>query len=49
MSSLLRNEFNKFNYTEMGILDSIYHMTLKLLKNRIFCYLFSNVKLDVIT
>ena len=36
--SLFRNEFNKFNNTLTGarILDSIYHMTLKLLKNRIF-------------
>ena len=29
--SLFRNEFNKFNKTEARMLDSIYHMTLKLL------------------
>ena len=34
--SLFRNEFNKFNNTGAGMLDSIYHMTLKLLKNHIF-------------
>ena len=28
-----RNKFYKFNNTRAGILDSIYHMTLKLLKN----------------
>ena len=28
--SLFRNKFNKFNYTGAGMLDSIYHMTLKL-------------------
>ena len=28
--SLFRSEFNKFNYTEARMLDSIYHMTLKL-------------------
>ena len=28
--SLIRNEFNKFNNTRARILDSIYHMTLKL-------------------
>ena len=33
--SLLRNELNKFNNTEARLLDSIYHMTFKLLKNRI--------------
>ena len=27
--SLFRNEFNKFNNTGAGMLDSIYHMTLK--------------------
>ena len=31
--SLFRNEFNKFNNTGTRILDSIYHMTSKLLKN----------------
>ena len=30
--SLFCNEFNKFNNTGAGMLDSIYHMTLKLLK-----------------
>ena len=30
--SLFRNEFNKFNNTGARMLDSIYHMTLKLLK-----------------
>ena len=29
--SHFRNEFNKFNYTRARMLDSIYHMTLKLL------------------
>ena len=28
--SLFHNEFNKFNNTEAGMLDSTYHMTLKL-------------------
>ena len=30
--SLFRNKFNNFNNTRAGMLDSIYHMTLKLLK-----------------
>ena len=34
--SLFCNEFNKFNNTRAQMLDSIYHMTFKLLKNRIF-------------
>ena len=34
--SLFRNEFNKFNTTGARMLDSIYHMTLKLVKNHIF-------------
>ena len=34
--SLFCNEFNKFNNTEALMLDSIYHMTLKSLKNHIF-------------
>ena len=34
--SLFRNEFNKFNNTGARMLDSIYHMTLKILKNHIF-------------
>ena len=29
--SLFRNEFNKFNHTGARMLDSIYHMTLRLL------------------
>ena len=29
--SLFHNEFNKFNYTRARMLDSIYHMTLRLL------------------
>ena len=29
--SLFRNEFNKFNYTRARMLDSFYHMTLRLL------------------
>ena len=29
--SLFRNEFNKFNNTVARMLDSIYHMTLRLL------------------
>ena len=29
--SLFRKEFNKFSNTRAGMLDSIYHMTLKLL------------------
>ena len=34
--SLFRNELNKFNNIGARTLHSIYHMTLKLLKNRIF-------------
>ena len=33
--SLFRNEFNEFNNTRARMLDSIYHMILKLIKNRI--------------
>ena len=29
--SLFRNEFNNFNNTRVGMLDSIYHMTFRLL------------------
>ena len=29
--SLFRNEFNKFNNTKARMIDSIYHMTLRLL------------------
>ena len=35
--SLFRNELNKFNNTGARVLGSIYHMTLKILKNFIFC------------
>ena len=31
--SLFRNEFNKFNNTRARMLDSIYHMTFRLLSN----------------
>ena len=59
LSSILlhfRNEFNKFNNTEARMLDSIYRMTLKLIKkNRIFlrktskfCHLIRNVIMNVI-
>ena len=34
--SLFRNKFNKFNNTRARMLDSIYHMTLRLLWNLIF-------------
>ena len=34
--SLFRNEFNKFNNTGARTLDSIYHMTLRSLRNLIF-------------
>ena len=54
--SLFRNEFYKFNTTEARMLDSIYHMTLKLLKNHIFglkmsrfCHLLRNIMMNVIT
>ena len=36
ISSLFRNEFNKFNNTGTRMLDSIYHMTFKLFGNLIF-------------
>ena len=51
-----RNELNKFNDTRAQMLDSIYHMTLKLLKNRIFgvktstfCHILRSVIMDLIT
>ena len=31
--SLFRNKFNKFNNTGARMLDSIYHMTLKIFRN----------------
>ena len=34
--NLFKNEFNKFNNTKARVLDSVYHMTFKLLKNQIF-------------
>ena len=34
--SLFRNDFIKFNNTGARMLDFIYHMTLKLVENRIF-------------
>ena len=53
---LFRNEFNKFNNTGARILDSFYHMTIKLIKKHIFgvktsrfCHLLRNVIMDVIT
>ena len=53
--SVLRNEFNKFNNTRARMLDSICHMTLKLLKTHcwretsLFCHLLRNVEMDVST
>ena len=53
---LFRNDFNKFNNIGARMLDSIYHMTLKLIRIRIlgvktsrFCHLLRNVIMDVIT
>ena len=53
---LFRNKFNKFNNTGERMLDSIYHMTLNLIKNHIFglktsrfCHLLLNVIMDLIT
>ena len=34
--SFYRNKFNKFNKTGAGMLDSIYHMTLKFIKKITF-------------
>ena len=34
--SLFRNKFNKFNNTGTQLLNSIYHMTIKLLLNHVF-------------
>ena len=54
--SLFCNEFNKFNNTGARMIDSIYHRTSKLLKNRIsgvirsiFGHLLRSVVMDVIT
>ena len=53
---LFRSELNKFNNTVAQMLDSIYHMTLTLLKNCIFGvkmskfgHLLHNFKMDFIT
>ena len=53
--SLFHNEFNKFNNTGALMLDFIYHMTLKLIKNHFFglkmsrsCNILRNVIMDVI-
>ena len=34
---LLCNKFNKFNNAGAGMSDSIFHMTIKLLLNCVFC------------
>ena len=54
--SLFHNEYDKFNNTSVGMVDSIYHRTLKLLKNHIFglkkssfCHLLCKFIKDVIT
>ena len=54
--ALFSNKFNKFNNTGALMLDSIYHKTVKLLKNHIFdvktsrfCHLLRNVIMEVIT
>ena len=54
--SLFRNEFNEFNNTGARMLDSIYHMSFKLLKHCIFgvktsrfSLILRNVIMDVIT
>ena len=56
ISLLFCNKFNKLSNTGARMLDSIYHMILKLIKNRIFgektsiiCHLLRNVIIDVIT
>ena len=52
--SLFRNKFNKFNNTRAWMLDSIYHIILRLLLNLIsdvktlwFCHYVCNVVMDV--
>ena len=54
--SLFRNEFDKFNNTRARMLDSIYHMALRILRNLIseiktlsVCHHVRNVVMDVIT
>ena len=53
---LFRNEFNKFNNKGARMLDSIYHMKLKILKSCIFgvktsrfSLILRNIIMDVIT
>ena len=36
--SLFCNTFNRFNNTGARMLDSVYHMTLKLLKNHVLAF-----------
>ena len=54
--SFFRNVFNKFNNTRAQMLDTIYHTTIRLLRNLIsvvkkikFCYYVRNVVMDVIS
>ena len=54
--SLFCNKFNKFDNTGARLLDSFYHMTLKLLENHNFGvkmlkfgHLLCNIIMDVIT
>ena len=54
--SFFRKEFDTFNNTGARMLDSIYHMTLKLIKNHIFgvktsrcCRLERSIIMGVIT
>ena len=54
--SLFRNEFNKFNKTRARMLDSIYHMTLRIImkshfcrQTLQFCHYVRNVVMDIIT
>ena len=53
--SLFRNEFNNFNNTRARLLDSIYHMTFRLLLNIIssvktlyFCHYVRNIVINCI-
>ena len=56
--SLFHNEINELGNTGAGILDSVYHMTLKLAYFKItffwretssFCHLLCNIIMDIIT
>ena len=54
--SLFHDKFNEFNNTGTRMLDSIYHMVLKLIKNHIlgvktsrFWHLLRNVKMNFIS